>query len=248
MCALAMYFAGCELIQLRRSAAPVFGNVYRLVETCLDAYNMCDYAATTAVFVALFVGSTRQTESVTLLLLVMKLLARLRAIQMFGFLIEMVFDTLWRMRAFMGFLVIFLGTFAMVFNILLDAEDDTDVETSFTTRCWKMYLFSIMGEFNPEDFAAQPMGKFLFLLCTLVMNIVMLNLLISIIDEGHDQAVQMRGQIYRRQMLSTVIDLESVFVWPFSIYTVSRGRDGCHLNYPTCLCCRRRKLELVVIT
>merc|ERR1712159_874140 len=83
--------------------------------------------------------------------------------------------------------------FALVFNVLqtggADADDADGDPLSLNAQLYNMYNLMLLGDFDAPDYAASPASVVFFILVTLLVNVVMLNVLIAIVCEGFSASI-----------------------------------------------------------
>merc|ERR1711862_290451 len=117
---------------------------------------------------------------------------------------------------------IVLGGFALIFKVVLPSSDDGPPE-SLGDSLWNTYLLTTLGEFDSEIFAESPGIQFFFVAITFLVNVVMLNLLISFTGQGYDNAMEARESLGHAERIKAVCDLEASFLWLCSRRATRRG-------------------------
>ena len=116
-----------------------------------------------------------------------KFLYFLRIFEKTGYLIRMIIEVIIDMRYFFLVLLITVAAFGESFlRLSLANVEDERFTTSFTDSMIFTYRM-ILGDFDTSAFGsvATPAVMIIFLLCTIINMIVMLNLLIAIISDSY---------------------------------------------------------------
>eukprot|EP00747_Dinoflagellata_sp_TGD_P206111 gnl/TRDRNA2_/TRDRNA2_79845_c0_seq1.p1 gnl/TRDRNA2_/TRDRNA2_79845_c0~~gnl/TRDRNA2_/TRDRNA2_79845_c0_seq1.p1 ORF type:complete len:586 (+),score=82.61 gnl/TRDRNA2_/TRDRNA2_79845_c0_seq1:99-1760(+) len=236
---LSVFFAMVEIQQLRAVWHPLFGDPARgrLSVHLTDAYNVIDILCIATVLWTVGAGvAAAEPIAVTGFLLLLKLIGTLRAFEDFGFLVSMLLTTLWSMRFFGLLFVLMIGGFTFIFELLARGDREGDIEASPLDFLWKMYRFGTLGDFDSDDFETSPWVVFFFVVFSVAVNIMMLNVLITIVGEGYSQAQANRVELSRQTCAGTILDLERTYLWPlFSTIAVRRGKVCRLVDYPACL-------------
>jgi len=177
-------------------------------------------------------------KSVTILLLLLKLIGTLRALEAFGFLVSMLVTTAWMMKDFVLLFVLFVSGFGFIFTVLFRPDDGGEVDGKvdvdwLAETMWTTYLLTVMGDFDSDAYWASPWLVLFFGIITFIMNIILLNVLISIVGEGYGLAQANKAELGRLQRAGIVCDLEATYLRPFySQVAVRRGHHGRLIKYP----------------
>lgn len=145
----------------------------------------------------------------TALSLCIKLVSFLKVNTAMGFLVSVISTCVWSMRQFLVFMVVVIVVSGTIFQLqfaplVMFAPANAPGALSESTlggpgahglmnSIWTSFRFTILGEFDPELFSAGGVAVVVvFVLVTLLVNVVMLNILIAIVSdafkEQHDQA------------------------------------------------------------
>lgn len=119
----------------------------------------------------------------------MKFIQALRIFRSTGYLIRMIVEVLYDMGIFLFILLITLCAFGDSFlRLALGNEGDDQFTTSFVPAVLYAYEM-ILGNFDTTAFGtvAQPLVIIIWLGCTILDMIVLLNLLITIIGKTYDR-------------------------------------------------------------
>jgi len=125
-------------------------------------------------------------EALSTLFMWLKFLYFLRIYENFGYLIRIVQEVVVDMRFFLCVLLLTVFAFADAFlSISMANPPDSRFTTDFTDASLYVYRM-ILGDFDTSDFGlvSTYMVWTLFVLCTVLNMIIMLNLLIAIISES----------------------------------------------------------------
>ena len=173
-------------------------------------------------------------QAVTIFLLLLKLIGTLRALEKFGFLVSMLVTTTWMMKDFVLLFSIFVGGFAFIFTVLLQPQDGGAADGGWLVEnLWTTYLLAVMGDFDADVYTASSWATLFFFTITFVMNIILLNVLISIVGEGYGLAQTNRVELGRRQCAGLVCDLEATYLFPLYSEAATRRGYACRLvRYP----------------
>lgn len=136
-----------------------------------------------------------------------------------------------------------LAGFAVIFQLLGTGDPVGAPDASgMTVRLWDLYKLGAMGDFDGADFETSE-GDVLhassvtfFVLLTVAVNIVMLNVLITIVGECYSRAEANRAELSRRTLAGTIIDIETAYLSPWCARAVvRRGRPCKLLTHPSWL-------------
>jgi len=237
---LAVIFGVIELRQMWAACHPLLGDPRKgqLLQHFTDPYNIIDVLAVTLVLGTALspAAATPEAQAVTIFFLLLKLIGILRALEAFGFFIAMLLHIAWNMRPFGLLFVLMIGGFAAIFDQLaprLDPLEEPLYLGSLAKQLWAMYRLGTLGDFDADDYEASSWAHIFFVVLTLVVNIMMLNVLITIVGEGYGQAQANRGELGRQARASIVVDLEHTFL-P-ATRAVRRGRPCRLVRYPRIL-------------
>jgi hypothetical protein len=132
-----------------------------------------------------------------------KLLYFLRVFEETGYLIRMLSVVVWDMKVFLIILFIIYFAFGEAFLRLSEASEvntPEDAEESYGfiknyADCW-VYAYRLsLGDSDTENFfnTIQPTTLWiLWVICFILTNIVMLNMLIALIGESYNQVMEMK--------------------------------------------------------
>ncbi len=143
-----------------------------------------------------FIGmNTAYTATIMALATVMmwlKLLYFMRIFKNTGYLIRMIIEVISDMKYFLFILMV---TVTAIGDAMLKIANQNKGEERFVKGFFEAVMFTyrmILGDFDTEKFGSVSvlMVWFLFLLCTVLNMIVMLNLLIAIISESFNEINQ----------------------------------------------------------
>jgi hypothetical protein len=142
------------------------------------------------------------------LLLSVKLLTFLKGLNVhFAKFVLCIPNILYNMLPFLVVMAMLMIGFAHAFHIL---EHDDDPETFGTFGLSLFHVYQMMlGEF-PDEFP-RPVTSFLFILFTLLIMIVMLNVLIAVVSDGYDGAALKAKQLFFQGKLELVAELDLLF-------------------------------------
>ena len=96
-----------------------------------------------------------------------------------------------------------------------------------------MYRLGILGDFDSDTYweSGQHAVGF-FVLLTVVITIVMLNVLITLVSESYDQAQASRAELERRTRAETIRDIKACYLCPWAPVAVRRGKAVRMVIYP----------------
>jgi hypothetical protein len=166
--------------------------------------------------------------ALAVLCLCIKLISYLKINTAMGFLVSVITTCAWSMRQFLIFMVVVIvvsgTTFQLQFAplVMSPAPDsaDTMAESTFggagaqglMTSVWSSFVFTIMGEFNPEEIWAGGFATILFfVMITLLVNVVMLNILIAIVSDAFQQQHEQAEYISAKLTAETIFGIDSWF-------------------------------------
>jgi hypothetical protein len=167
--------------------------------------------------------------AVTCLLLLLKVVSSLRALEDFGFLVSMLLSTAAAMLPFGVMLALMVGGFSLIFALLGTGVDNfSGDESQIYLRLWDMYRLGAMGDFASDDYDSGSAIAF-FIVLTVAVNVVMLNVLITIVGESYGQAQASRAELSRRTLAGTIVDIETAYLAPWGSRRVTRRGRPCGL-------------------
>lgn len=242
MCALGCLLAATELLQLYATARAPCGlrSARRLGAYFLDPYNVTDFVGITMALLVAFKCPDLYDEppfqAVTVFFLFLKLVSHLRALEAFGFLVSMLLSILWGIKEFVVLMALFVFAFAVIFHVLrLYVDDEDQTIQGFSLQLWETYLLTVMGDFEGDTYSVDGWLVLFFWLIILGTNVVMLNVLITIVGEGYGDAVAVRQELNRRQRADTVWALENTYLGLCARRVRRRGKPCLHVSYPRAL-------------
>merc|ERR1712159_726792 len=99
-------------------------------------------------------------------------------------------------------MLLFIMAFSVIFHVLLEHAEDPESEHlwGLLMQLWDTYLLTILGQFEPSLFLQDGWLQLFFQLLVFATNIVMLNVLITIVAEGYSFAQSIQDVLRRRQM------------------------------------------------
>ena len=109
----------------------------------------------------------------------------------------------------LSFAVIFFSFTHTVENAPVGEEGGQNVEIS--EQLWSIYKLAIMGDFG-DEIEVSLMMKFAFILITCVINIIMLNVLISLVCEGFSVALARKDKENSKQKAAKLVEMEATFL------------------------------------
>ena len=200
---LAGYVGLVELMQLRAAACvPLLGDPAnrfpQIASHFKETYNLIDLGVICTVFYSVAAGlvtspaDTPWASALTTLLLVLKLVGALRALEAFAFLISMLITTVYMMRYFALLLGMLIAGFAIVFfhlQIQLSSSPATDLtglppsapfvaegmppllaqRASISEQLWATYLLCITGDFDSAVYSSDPIAGVAFFLLVFIV-------------------------------------------------------------------------------
>ena len=164
----------------------------------------------------------------TLLSLCIKLVSFLKVNTAMGFLVSVITTCTWSMRQFLVFMVVVVvvsgTTFQLQFASLVmyvppnspDALAESTLggpgSRGLMNSIWTSFLFAILGEFNPELFWAGGVAVIVvFVLVTLLVNVVMLNILIAIVSDAFKEQREQADYLSAKLTAETIFGIDSCF-------------------------------------
>eukprot|EP00942_MAST-04A_sp_MAST-4A-sp1_P007433 g7433.t1 len=90
--------------------------------------------------------------------------------------------------------------------ILSNGDDNT-----ITKRAWDVYKLAIMGDFG-DEIESSVFMQASFIVITMIINIIMLNILISLVCEGFSDALQRKDKEFNIQRTAKVVELEATYL------------------------------------
>jgi len=257
---LGLFFGLVGWQQIRTKAHPLFCDLGARRRQLLSIHNVIDSLCTlwtpATIFMDMLVpwGEYRQqAAALNLLFLLLKFIATLRVYEEFGFLVQMLQETIRSMGAFALLVGIIIGGFAIIFvclpstrlmvdgptGNLLEGLLDSNFSNSEALKwqLWDLYLVGTVGEVGEaRQLQYNSWATCFFVVYTLVMNIVCLNVLVTIVGRGYSKAEDVRIELSRRTRAGMIVDLEATYLVPFfSTPALRRGKKCRLLNYPPTL-------------
>ena len=164
----------------------------------------------------------------TLLALCIKLVSFLKVNTAMGFLVSVISTCTWSMRQFLVLMVVIVVVFGTTFQLQFASllmsvpANSPDVIAESTlggpgsrglmNSIWTSFLFAILGEFNPELFWAGGVAVMVvFVLATLLVNVVMLNILIAIVSDAFQEQREQATYLSAKLTAETIFEIDSCF-------------------------------------
>ena len=226
---LACFFGGIEMVQMYQAAQGPFKNSMctQLLSYAIDPYNIVDTFTSLAVILTVTLDTSKTPVAITLLLLLLKCFGSLRALSTFAFMISMLLNTFWQIGTFFALLIMLICGASLIFDTLVDNSMELG------DWVWAMYRLGTLGDFDGDTYweAGQHAVAF-FVLLTVVITIVMLNVLITLVGESYGQAQASRAELERRTRAETIRDMEACYLCPWAPVAVRRGKAVRMIVYP----------------
>ena len=194
-----------------------------LVWTCEDTARSCPSIGTLGFFV-----------SVTTLFLAGRLVTYLSAISRFGFVVSMLFNIVKYSSAFLFLLFIAVGCFGVIFHTLPMSDPNEGLAAvlagertvkhgsmggaGMKTELWRMYRLAILGDFDPDMYGMNTAYTIAFLVMTVMINIIMMNVLISLVSEGFGETNKRKQQESRITRALKIVELEATFTAGYMVH------------------------------
>ena len=156
----------------------------------------------------------RVAVACTMLLLSWRVVtAYLSSLSSFAFMMLMMQSVVIYIFPFMILLLVIMYAFSVIFYIFTEASTESSVinGNSITGRAWDVYKLAIMGDFGDEIEVSVYM-QVSFIVITMIINIIMLNILISLVCEGFSDALQRKDKEFNIQRTAKVIELEATYL------------------------------------
>ncbi len=164
----------------------------------------------------------------TVLSLCIKLVSFLKVNTAMGFLVSVISTCVWSMRQFLVFMVVVIvvsgTTFQLQFApLMMSIPSDAPGVLSESTlggpgahglmnSIWTSFRFTILGEFDPELFSAGGVAVIvIFVLVTLLVNVVMLNILIAIVSDAFKEQHNQADYLAARLTAEIIFGIDSCF-------------------------------------
>eukprot|EP01052_Picozoa_sp_SAG31_P024753 SAG31_NODE_2127_length_6390_cov_3.714036_4_plen_282_part_00 len=146
-----------------------------------------------------------------------------------AFLLATIIECISAIRGFALVLVLAIGAFALTFNLQfgdMQMEDSSEVMVNTSTShtygepgiaglprsLWATFLFAVMGDFDGDDFYEAGWAAVTsFVLITLSLNIIMLNVLIAIVGQAQDKVLEEQASTYATLWAQTLFGLDAWF-------------------------------------
>ena len=130
----------------------------------------------------------------------------------------------------------FLSAVGVLFHSLSADEKVLNPQTrdSMGTDLWRMYRLTILGDFDWEDYSTSTAHTIGFLLVTLAVNIIMLNVLISLVSEGFSDVHNRKREETRIARTRNIIELEATYTSGSMIH-YKEGKSFHVTKYPNLL-------------
>ncbi len=150
----------------------------------------------------------------TMLLLCWRVVtAYLCALSSFAFMMLMMQSVLIYIFPFMILLLIIMFAFSAIFFIFTEVSNNGGVvdDNTITKRAWDVYKLAIMGDFG-DEIESSVFMQASFIVITMIINIIMLNILISLVCEGFSDALQRKDKEFNIQRTAKVVELEATYL------------------------------------
>jgi len=206
-----VYFLTYEALQLQRSGYRYFTDPWNWIDTLpLLFLILVGFRSTKKMFHSVPFGDSKGEEDVfvalaasTSILLQFKLLYFFRSSGSVGWLIRLVIEVVYDMRAFMVIFILTIFAFSDAFYTLIKANGYEDALEVYNFPGAIYYTFMLtLGEFTLDG--VDPVFKCFFSLCAVFNLIIMLNLLIAILSETHAKVTEV-SDLMLSQEISTLI-------------------------------------------
>merc|ERR1711957_171081 len=104
------------------------------------------------------------------------------------------------MKEFAVLLALFIGAFASIFHLLIEkGRTEQDGDRGFLMQLWKTYSLTVLGAFDESTYLQSTWTVIFFQIIVLATNVVMLNVLITIVGEGYNNAQSKKTELLSRQ-------------------------------------------------
>lgn len=148
--------------------------------------------------------------SIASLMMWFKILNFLRIFESTGFLVRAIQDVMYQMRFFFMIFFIFVFAFGDAFKVMRmsNADDNGFYEgQGFVSSLFAVFCISL-GEFDLDEFGtvAPTYGKILWILATIMLIVISLNLLIAVISEAFEKVSQQEERANYREKASLIAE------------------------------------------
>ncbi|CDW87439.1 wd-40 repeat protein [Stylonychia lemnae] len=146
----------------------------------------------------------------------MKLLFFLRIYDGFSFLVSMIGGVFKDLKYFIGFFMIFIAQFGLIFTILFRGSPIQEYE-GISSMGYIVMVFRIAaGDFNVENYRDQPqfiveLTWIIWLVAVMVLNVVFMNFIIAVISESYEKVMQKSVAESYRNKAKLIVEREVFF-------------------------------------
>lgn len=155
----------------------------------------------------------RIVASISVFLLWLKFFSFLRIFESFSAFIRMIIEMFKDMATFLSMLILGILSFANAFYILDRAKNDQGEAANISGKNFidsVIYIYRTgLGDFATDDYNASKYSMILwtlFLLCTVFIQILLLNLLIAIMGDTFERVQEMKEQAQLREICALIAD------------------------------------------
>ena len=87
-----------------------------------------------------------------------------------------------------------------------------------TTELYRMYRLAILGDFDPDMYGMNTAYTIAFLVMTVMINIIMMNVLISLVSEGFGETNKRKQQESRITRALKIVELEATYTAGYMVH------------------------------
>ena len=157
---------------------------------------------------------TNRVAAISVLVLYFKLFYFLRIFYSTAYLVRMIIEIIWDMKVFVGVLMIATAAFGNAFYILDRnlTEDENIIGKNFVDALIYSYKMGL-GDFDTDNFGTrdEEVLWIFFILNSIIVLIVLLNLLIAIMGDTFDKVQETQVSSIFKERASMILENEFIF-------------------------------------
>ena len=183
---------------------------------------------------------TNRVAAISVLVLYFKLFYFLRIFYSTAYLVRMIIEIMWDMKVFVGVLMIATAAFGNAFYILDRnlTEEENIIGKNFIDALIYSYKMGL-GDFDTDNFGTrdEEVLWIFFILNSIIVLIVLLNLLIAIMGDTFDKVQETQVSSIFKERASMILENEFIFsrIKVFKkakyILTIQMGKIGNHFYF-----------------
>ena len=157
---------------------------------------------------------TNRVAAISVLMLYFKLFYFLRIFYSTAYLVRMIIEIMWDMKVFVGVLMIATAAFGNAFYILdrNSTEEENIIGKNFIDALIYSYKMGL-GDFDTDNFGTrdEEVLWIFFILNSIIVLIVLLNLLIAIMGDTFDKVQETQVSSIFKERASMILENEFIF-------------------------------------